>query len=122
MLPGGSEALFIYQLTREHPPLVSLLIVASLGNTLGSCINYILGKYAATWAQKKKYMSTQMVEKSHRLFERYGAIALLFSWAPIIGDPLTFVAGMARYAWWRFVLLVTIAKTLRYAFLMVPFL
>lgn len=122
LLPGGSEALFIYELTLDNPAILSLLIAASTGNTLGSCINFILGKYAASWAVKKDYMSQASIDKAHGLFERYGAFALLLSWAPIVGDPLTFVAGIAKYEWWKFLLIVGIAKTARYAFLILPFL
>ena len=114
LLPGGSEALFVYELTRENNTLISLLLTASIGNTLGSCINFFLGKYASIWALEKNYMTQNTLEKSHQLFARYGIFALLLSWAPFIGDPLTFVAGVARYAWWKFLIVVAIAKTSRY--------
>ena len=117
LLPGGSEALFIYELSRNEHNIYLLLLIASCGNTLGSCINFFLGKYANTWALEKQYISQASLQKAHGLFERYGFIALWMSWMPVIGDPLTFVAGVSRYTWWKFLFIVSLAKTLRYGIL-----
>lgn len=117
LLPGGSEALLLYLQTQGHnTPL--LLSVATLGNTLGSLINYILGKYASSWAIEKNYIKALHVEKSKAYFDRYGGFALLLAWAPLIGDPITFVAGVLKYNIWRFIVLVLLAKFARYAFLL----
>ena len=121
LLPGGSEALFVYLLNEQLEPFL-LLAVATLGNTLGSFVNYILGKYATAFALRKHYMKEKHLHKASSLFETYGAWSLLFSWLPIIGDPLTFVAGIVRYAWWKFVLIVGFAKLARYIFVYLGFL
>jgi len=121
LLPGGSEALFVYLLS-EHLNPILLLVVATIGNTLGSFVNYILGKYATDFALSKGYMKEKHLQKATSLFEKYGAWSLLFSWLPIIGDPLTFVAGIVRYAWWKFVLIVSFAKLARYIFVYLGFL
>ncbi|WP_333804958.1 YqaA family protein [Sulfurospirillum sp.] len=121
LLPGGSEALFVYLLS-EHLSPILLLIIATLGNTLGSFTNYILGKYATDFALSKGYMKEKHLTKATLLFEKYGAWSLLFSWLPIIGDPLTFVAGIVRYAWWKFLLIVCFAKLARYVFVYLGFL
>lgn len=121
LLPGGSEALFVYLLSEHLSPFL-LLVVATLGNTLGSCVNYILGKYATDFALSKGYMNEKHLQKASTLFEKYGAWSLLFSWLPIIGDPLTFVAGIVRYTWWKFVIIVGIAKLARYIFVYLGFL
>lgn len=121
LLPGGSEALFVYLLS-EHLSPILLLGVATLGNTLGSFINYILGKYATDFALSKGYMKEKHLQKATSLFEKYGAWSLLFSWLPIIGDPLTFVAGIVHYAWWKFLIIVSFAKLARYIFVYLGFL
>ena len=121
LLPGGSEALFVYLLNEQLEPFL-LLAVATLGNTLGSFVNYILGKYATAFALRKNYMKEKDLHKASSLFETYGAWSLLFSWLPIIGDPLTFVAGIVRYAWWKFILIVGFAKLARYIFVYLGFL
>lgn len=121
LLPGGSEALFVYFLS-EHLNPILLLVVATIGNTLGSFVNYILGKYATDFALSKGYMKEKHLQKATSLFEKYGAWSLLFSWLPIIGDPLTFVAGIVRYAWWKFLIIVCFAKLARYIFVYLGFL
>ncbi|MBE0492649.1 MAG: DedA family protein [Sulfurospirillum sp.] len=120
LLIGGSEVFLLYLYTQDYNPLL-LLLVATSGNTLGSVINYALGKYASVWALEKNYIKALHVEKSKAYFDRYGNLALLFSWAPIIGDPITFVAGILQYNFWKFLILVTLAKCARYAFLLYIF-
>jgi len=120
LLPGGSEALFIYLLSEQLSPIL-LLGVATMGNTLGSFINYILGKYATNFALSKGYMKEKHLTKASSMFEKYGAWSLLFSWLPIIGDPLTFVAGIVRYSWWKFIVIVGFAKLARYIFVYLGF-
>ena len=121
LLPGGSEALFIYLLA-EHLNPILLLVVATFGNTLGSFTNYLLGKFATDFALRKGYMKAKHLKQASSLFERYGAWSLLFSWLPIIGDPLTFVAGIVRYSWWKFLIIVCFAKLSRYIFIYLGFL
>jgi len=117
LLPGGSEALLLYYKSNGLNPDY-LLIVASIGNTLGSLVNYILGKYASFWAIEKNYIKSLHVEQSKKYFDKYGVLALLLSWTPVIGDPITFVAGILRYNIWKFFILVLVAKTTRYAVLL----
>lgn len=115
LLPGGSEAFFLYLLNESLNPL-ALLCAATLGNTSGAFVNFVLGKYALDFALHKGYMKTAHLHKASSLFAKYGAWTLLFSWLPIIGDPLTFVAGMLRYDWRKFILIVGFAKGIRYLF------
>lgn len=121
LFPGGSEAVLVYLLNENFSPAL-LLFVATIGNTLGSFINYLLGKYAISFAVKQRYIKEALFEKARHLFERYGAWSLLFSWLPIIGDPLTLVAGALRYVWWKFLLIVGFAKLVRYAVVCMGFL
>lgn len=121
LLPGGSEVLFVYLLAQNLNPFL-LLFSASLGNTLGSFVNYLLGKYAISFALQKRYVGEKSFKKAEILFEKYGAWTLLFSWLPIIGDPLTLVAGCANYHKWKFLIIVGFAKIMRYIFVYMGFL
>ncbi len=121
LFPGGSEAVLVYLLNENFSPAL-LLFVATIGNTLGSFVNYLLGKYAVFFALKQKYIKEASFDKAHHLFKRYGVWSLLFSWLPIIGDPLTLVAGALRYAWWKFLLIVSFAKLVRYGVVYMGFL
>jgi len=120
LLPGGSEALLLYYKS-EGLNSYYLLAFAATGNTLGSVINFFLGKYASSWAIKKNYIKSLHVKKSKKYFDKYGALALLLAWTPIIGDPITFVAGVLKYNFWKFLLLVFISKLARYTFLIFLF-
>jgi len=107
LLPLGSEALLVYD-SSLNANIFLLWFVATLGNSLGSMVNYILGYRGEVYLLEKQY-----IKKS--FFDRYGAWSLWLSWLPIIGDPLTFVAGLLRYDFKRFALIVSFAKGLRYA-------
>jgi len=109
LLPGGSEALLLYDISQQHN-LFLLLLFATLGNTLGSLINYFIGlKGVEYFLSKEKHL-----EKAQSYFQKYGAWVLLLSWAPIIGDPLTLVAGMLGYDLKKFIMIVLFAKAMRY--------
>ena len=115
LLPTASEGLLAYLLTQ--PLNVFLLWVsATLGNTLGSCVNWWLGKELNRFKNKKWFMVTpEQLARAQAKFNRYGRVSLLFAWLPIVGDPLTFVAGVMRVPFKLFLLLVALGKGLRYA-------
>jgi len=115
-LPVVSEAVLAYDILAGYN-LYALLTAATLGNALGSCLNYILGRKGVDYLERKKYVKHKVFKKAEALFERYGAVVLLLSWAPIIGDPITFVAGVLHYNFKRFFLLVLFAKGVRYIIL-----
>lgn len=118
LLPMASEPLLVAMLlTAEIEPWL-LVAVASLGNTLGSVINYVLGRLVEHFRHRSWFpASAASLDRAQGWYHRWGRWSLLLSWAPIIGDPLTVVAGIMREPLWSFVLLVAIAKTGRYAVL-----
>jgi len=92
-----------------------LIFVATIGNVLGSIVNYILGRWSARFVLHRCFhISELQTEKAGYYFNRYGKWSLLFSWLPIIGDPLTLIAGMLKVNFYLFLLLVTIGKFTRY--------
>jgi len=114
LLPLGSEALLLYNMTQNHT-LFLLWLVASVGNTLGSVLNYWLGLKGEIYLEHKGHLAKDKMKKARGFFAKYGGWTLLLSWVPIIGDPLTFIAGVFRYNFKYFVLIVFVAKSLRYA-------
>ena len=114
LLPMGSEALLLYDISQNHS-LLLLWIFATLGNTLGSMVNYWLGLKGETYLEEKGHLSAEKMEKARGVFDTYGGWTLLLSWVPIIGDPLTFIAGVLRYNFKWFSLIVAVAKGTRYA-------
>ena len=117
LLPATSEAYLLYLLQQQHSVWV-LWLVATLGNTVGAMVNYGLGLYVShvAWLTDRVFNEKQR-ERAAGLFRKYGAWSLLFSWAPVVGDPLTFVAGLAKTRWQLALLLITLGKGARYAVL-----
>ncbi|UUY08314.1 DedA family protein [Pseudomonas sp. J452] len=119
LLPAQSEALLVALLLSEQYPAWLLLAVASSGNVLGSLLNWWLGRCVERFRQRRWFpVSASQLEKAQQAYQRYGRWSLLLSWVPIIGDPLTVVAGVMREPWWRFLLIVTLAKVGRYLVLL----
>lgn len=115
LFPLSSEALLAALLYQHYSPLL-LWLVATSGNTLGSCINWYLGKECLRWQDKKWFpVSADQLARAQQRFQRYGIYSLLFAWVPVMGDPLTFLAGVMRIAFWKFVVLVALGKAVRYA-------
>ena len=116
LFPLGSEALLIYDITQGYN-IYLLLFFATFGNSLGSVVNYFLGLKGEEYLINKKLLNEKYILKAKTYFDRYGAWSILFSWLPIIGDPITFVAGVLNYDFKKFLILVIIAKFSRYLFL-----
>jgi len=116
LLPMGSEALLLYDISQGYT-LFLLWVVATAGNTLGSMLNYWLGLKGESYLEEKGYLSKEKMRKAKHSFSRYGGWTLLLSWMPIIGDPLTFIAGVMGYNFKKFSFIVLLAKGLRYAIL-----
>ena len=114
LLPLGSEGLLLYDISQNNS-LILLWLFATLGNTLGSMVNYWLGLKGETYLEEKGHLSAEKMEKARGFFDRYGGWTLLLSWVPIIGDPLTFIAGVLRYKFKYFTVIVAVAKGTRYA-------
>ena len=95
-----------------------LLVVASFGNILGSSVNWYLGKKILIFKDKKWFpASGTKLEISEIYFKKYGIWSLLLAWVPVIGDPLTIIAGVLRVKFLTFLTLVSISKISRYVFL-----
>ena len=118
LFPLGSEALLIYDITQGHN-IYLLLFFATIGNSLGSVINYFLGLKGEEYLINKKLLNEKYISKTKTYFDKYGFWSILFSWLPIIGDPITFMAGILKYDFKKFLIFVIIAKFSRYLFLVI---
>ena len=115
LLPAYSEVVFAGLLLQGYDPL-SLWIWASVGNTLGSVVNWGLAKYLLHFSDRRWFpFKPDTLGRAQRWFNRYGVWSLLLAWAPIGGDALTFVAGLMRVRFGVFLLLVGVGKAARYA-------
>lgn len=115
ILPMQSEAILVAQLLQGHHPAVALVAVATAGNVLGSVVNWYLGRYLLRFQDRRWFpASPAQMQRAQGWYHRFGRWTLLGSWVPIVGDPLTVVAGVMKEPLASFFILVLIAKGARY--------
>ena len=110
-----SESVLVALLALSPSQWLLLCLIASIGNVLGSILNWYLGRYLQRFVGKSWFPANeQQLQRASAHYQHYGYWSLLLSWLPIIGDPITLIAGVMKEPLWRFSLLVSIAKTGRY--------
>lgn len=115
LLPMQSELVLTALLLQHREQAIALLVVASVGNTLGSMLNWWLGLNILRLQHYRWFpIKEAQLQKAQRTYGKYGYWSLLLSWVPVVGDPLTLIAGVMKEPLWRFVLIVGLAKTARY--------
>jgi membrane protein YqaA with SNARE-associated domain len=114
ILPFYSEVVLFALLRQGGDPLF-LLVVATVGNTLGSVVNWCMGLYLLRFQNRRWfYFTPAQIARSQAWFQRYGVWTLLLAWLPVGGDPLTLVAGIMKVRLGIFLILVALGKGLRY--------
>ena len=115
LLPLQSEAVLLGLLMQGSHTAGMLITAASLGNILGSCVNWWLGLKIEHYKDKKWFpVSPGKMQQAQGIYRKYGFWSLLLSWVPVIGDPITLIAGLLKESFPRFLLMVSIAKIGRY--------
>ncbi|AYD01200.1 YqaA family protein [Neorhizobium sp. NCHU2750] len=118
ILPMQSETVFVGLILTGNYSVAALLLTASIGNTLGAAVNWLLGRGIERFRNKRWFpASAAQLDRAQRWYQRYGKWSLLLSWLPIGGDALTVVAGILREPFPTFLALVFIGKAARYAVL-----
>ncbi len=113
LAPGGSEAVLVYMINKYPSSVPILVLVATIGNTLGSLTTWGFG----LWTGKKYpagYLLTARQQKSLHTVHHWGTLALLFSWLPIVGDGLCFAGGWLKLSFFTSLIAIIIGKALRY--------
>jgi membrane protein YqaA with SNARE-associated domain len=114
ILPFYSEVVLIALLSQNYSPFW-LWFYATAGNTLGAIVNWVLGKYLLRFSDRKWFpFKPDSLQRSQRIFRKYGSWTLLFSWLPVGGDALTFIAGMMKVRLLTLVVLCAAGKGARY--------
>lgn len=105
LLPGGSEAV-LFGVLKLNPDLFwPALAAATTGNTLGGMSSYLIGRLLPERNKPSRELAW---------VRRYGAPALLLSWAPLVGDALCVAAGWLRLGPWGCALFMALGKFARY--------
>ena len=119
ILPFSSEVVLTTMYLSNSFETYFLLIFASIGNIIGSITNWYLGKKITLFQNRKWFpVSPDQLNRSQKYFQKYGLWSLLLAWVPIIGDPLTLLAGVLKVRFGIFFLLVSISKISRYVFIL----
>jgi membrane protein YqaA with SNARE-associated domain len=117
ILPLSSELALASLLNTGKYNSFALIGTASLGNILGSVFNWLLGFYLFKFLNKKWFpFKENQINVASKRFSKFGVWSLLFTWVPIIGDPLTFIAGILKVNFLLFLFLVAVGKISRYFF------
>lgn len=115
ILPLGSEWLLIVLLIHNYSP-IEIVSVATIGNYLGACTTYMIGAHGSDYIMHRLLgIDQKALTRANTLYRKYGHYSLLFSWLPIIGDPLCLVGGIFRINFLLFSSLVSSGKLARYA-------
>ena len=118
ILPMQSEAVLVGLLINGEHLVVMLLLIATVGNVLGSVINWYIGRFLMRFKDSRWFPASDLqIARAEEWYRRYGRWSLLGSWLPIVGDPLTVVAGILREPIGSFLLIVSFAKGVRYLLL-----
>lgn len=122
LVPAASEILLLKAAMSGQADIFILLILASFGNTLGSVVNWILGRFFSHLMHKPWFpMNEYSFDRASIWFSKFGVWSLVFSWVPIVGDPLTLAAGVLRVSFLKFIILVSIGKIARYVLVLQMF-
>ena len=116
LIPLSSEAVLFAAVQSAHASPAGLFAAATAGNVAGAVVNWWIGRSLLRWQDARWFpFDAGQIEAAGARFRRWGAWCLLLSWLPVIGDPLTLVAGVLRVPIVLFLLLVTVGKSARYA-------
>lgn len=116
LVPMASEGVLAGLLVAKNADALVLWTVATAANTAGSAVNWALGRFCLHWRNRRWFpIRSDRLERAQVWFGRFGLPSLLFAWLPVVGDPLTFAAGVLRVGFMSFLVLVALGKGARYA-------
>ena len=85
LLPAQSEVVLFGMLLTEHYKTWLLVLVASIGNISGSCVNWLFGRLLAHFEGRRWFpLKREATARAEGWYQRYGRWSLLLSWGPIV--------------------------------------
>lgn len=118
MVPLATEV-FVIGMARLDYNIWLVMITATMGGFVGNLVNYYVGQKGTDFVLSRYIKIDEKTwARAERTFQKYGVVALFFSWLPIVGDPLTIVAGAFHTKMTVFTFWVIAGKFLRYIILL----
>ena len=123
LVPGGVEVLLYSLYQSQRHDVVSLLLVAVIGNTLGALITWWVGALLRRGLSRAGWYTRigsvfKLEDTSLNRVRKWGVPVLLFSWMPVVGDPLCLAAGYLRLPFWPGASMIFLGKLARYVALL----
>ncbi len=113
ILPFGSEGIVVLLISQRFN-LLTVVLVASVGNFFGACTSYYIGLKGRGLVERYLRIDAKDIEKAEKYFTKYGSFVLLFTWVPLVGDAITVAGGLLKLKFWLFSVLVFAGKFVRY--------
>lgn len=118
LLPAQSEVVLVGLVLGGGQSAFLLVAVATVGNVGGSALNWLIGRSVERFRDRWWFpVPPKALSRAQVWFRRFGVWSLLLSWLPVVGDPLTLVAGMLRVPFRQFLVLVFLGKAGRHVVL-----
>ena len=116
VVPFSSDVLYVAILAAIDERWLACLIVAVVGNTLGTISTYFVGGAGNTeWIEKYLHVSHEKVEKQQDTVRKYGPFAGLIGWVPFVGKPLLIALGFYKAPWPLTCLMIFLGIAIRFA-------
>ena len=112
VLPVSSEAALAAALALKMPAIPALTF-ATAGNCAGVVFNYWVGSKVEE-KLLHQHLQKKPLARAYAIMQRWGKWSLLLSWLPVIGDPITYLAGVLRMNFYLFFIAASVLRFLRY--------
>lgn len=112
----SSDVLYVAILAVMQEKWMACLIIAVVGNTLGTISTYFVGRAGKTeWIEKVFRVPQEKVAAQQGTVQKYGPFAGLIGWVPFIGKPLLIALGFYRAPWFLTCLMIFVGIAIRFS-------
>jgi len=112
VLPVSSEAALIAALALKMPAIPALAF-ATIGNCAGIVFNYWVGSKVEE-KLLHQHLQKKTLARAYNIMQWWGKWSLLLSWLPVVGDPITYLAGALKINFRLFIFVASGLRFLRY--------
>lgn len=114
ILPAPSEIIIIVAFQAELT-VPYVIIIATIGNSLGSFTNYYIGRFGVKLLNSKnKIFKEKRKQYWIKKSDKYGYWLGILAWLPIVGDPLIILLGTLKVKYKPLFITITAGKLIRY--------